>query len=355
MRRRINRTLLTATAASVSVITLGFMATGAVGAATTTTGMASVASTVTPIFSNASTCQRQATNALLQQIPSTCAVAGYQASGRLFRYAQSSIVVPLHAAATVGATGSSPQVEPDAAVYVALDNSSDTANDYARVGIVACAAITALTTAVPGVWPCPGTAPTGSGGTNVAAGWYVFAAVSQPDGLGASAVTHLLDPSQDGLGVFASVYLSPTGNSVHTVIKTPTTFGASVVGGSATAGHTYNDTFVVSGPTYTNADAVADWTGVSSATTTPIAAPYQPAAGVTAGYPGTVAYTQFKSGRFTTWNGTQGTFNGKWTVSPFQATTNGLSTGTIVTSPGYLWSSTTGFKSDAFGVWLRHL
>ena len=50
-----------------------------------------------------------------------------------------------------------------------------------------------------------------------------------------------------------------------------------------------------------------------------------------------------------------GQLNGKWTVSPFQATTNGLVTGTIVTSPGYLWSSTTGFKSDAFGVWLRHL
>ena len=35
MRRRINRTLLTATAASVSVLGLSFMAAGAAGAATT--------------------------------------------------------------------------------------------------------------------------------------------------------------------------------------------------------------------------------------------------------------------------------------------------------------------------------
>jgi hypothetical protein len=123
MRRRINRTLLTATAASVSVITLGFMATGAVGAATTTTGMASVASTVTPIFSNASTCVRP-TLATLAATPSPCAVAGYQASGRLFRYGQASIVVPLHAPAFTGTSGTTPQVEPDGAVYVALDNSS---------------------------------------------------------------------------------------------------------------------------------------------------------------------------------------------------------------------------------------
>ena len=139
---------------------------------------------------------------------------------------------------------------------------------------------------------------------------------------------------------------------MHTVIKTPTTTGPSVVGGGATTGHTYNDTFAANGPIYTTAEAVADWTSVASSSLT---VPFQPASGVTAGYPGSVAYTQFKDGRITTWGGTKGTFNGKWTVTPFDATTNGLSTGTIVTSPGYLWSSTTGYKSDAFGVWLRHV
>ena len=36
------------------------------------------------------------------------------------------------------------------------------------------------------------------------------------------------------------------------------------------------------------------------------------------------------------------------------ATDGTTTTGVLVTSPGYLWSSTTGFKSDAFGVWLYH-
>ena len=348
MRRRINRTLLTATAASASVITLSFMATGAVGAATTTTGLASTSS-VTPILSNASTCVRAAT-AALAATPSTCAVAGYQASGRLFRYAQASIVVPFHAPAFTYVTTGSPQVEPDGAAYVALDNSSDTANDYSRVGIVACQAVTfSSSVTVAGIWPCPGTA---IGGPSVAAGWYVFAAVSQPDGGATSAVTHLLDATQEGLGVFASVYLSPTGNSVHTVIKTPSTYSSPGV--LHTQGHTYNDTFLVNGPTYSDAQAVADWTSISGVSSSAETAPYQPNAGVTAGYPGTVAYTQFKDGRLTTWNGTRGTFNGKWTVTPFEATIDGTSLTAIVTSPGFLWSSTTGYKNDAFGVWLRH-
>jgi hypothetical protein len=280
-------------------------------------------------------------------------VAGYQASGRLFRYAQASIVVPLHAPAFLGAsTGSVTPVEPDGAAYVALDNSSDTANDFTRVGIVACAGI--LTDAGAGVWPCPGSTTVGA--PAVTAGWYVFAAVVQPDITAANQatpVTHLLNASQEGTGVFVSIYLSPTGNSVHTLIKTPTTTGANALGtGIATKGHTYNDTLGVNGPTYSTAEAVADWTGVAG---TGIAAPFQPIAAVTAGYPGSVAYTQFKDGRFTTWAGTRGTFNGKWTVTPFEATTDGTVLTTVVTSPGYLWSSTTGFKSDAFGVWLRHL
>src|ERR1017187_6650629 len=112
MRRRINRTLLTATAASASVITLAFMATGAVGAATTTAGLASTSS-VTPILSQATNCTAPA----LAPTPSPCAVAGYQASGRLFRYAQASIVVPNHAGnVTPAATTTIPQVEPDAAI-----------------------------------------------------------------------------------------------------------------------------------------------------------------------------------------------------------------------------------------------
>jgi hypothetical protein len=277
-------------------------------------------------------------------------VAGYQASGRLFRYASASIVVPNHTAAFAqsGNSGVSP-VEPDGAAYVALDNSSNTANDFTRVGIVACPAVTALTTAVPGVWPCPGTAPTGSGGTSVVAGWYAFSTAVQPDGVTTVWRDYALNALQEGLGVFVSAYLSPTGNSVHTLIKTPSYTNSSSV---VIPVRTYNDTFAVNGPIYSNADAVVDWTTVSAGTGT---GPFQPIAVVNSGYPGSVAYTQFKDGRITTWNGTRGTFNGKWTVTPFEATTDGTSATSVVTSPGYLWSSTTGYANDSFGVWLRHL
>ena len=366
MRRRINRTLLTATAASASVITLSFMATGAVGAATTTAALASGTSSVTPILSQATGTSTDCA-APTEVTPSGCAVAGYQASGRLFRYAQASIVVPNHTVAFTGTTGtgaggegSTTPVEPDGAAYVALDNSSDTANDFTRVGIMPCSTWTFLTSTkvAPAGADCllpSNLAATGevTAGYTTAdtSGWETFVRVVQPDiSTQMTPVIRPLDLSQMGLGVFVSVYLSPAGNSVHTVIKTPTTTAPSV--GVATKGHTYNDTFTVNGPTYSNADAVADWTAVSNGT---VAAPFQPVVSATAGYPGTVAYTQFKDGRFTTWGGTRGTFNGKWTVTPFEATGDGTSATPVVTSPGFLWSSTTGYKSDAFGVWLRHV
>jgi hypothetical protein len=335
MRRRINRTLLTATAAGVSVITLGFMATGAVGASTTTTGMASVASSVTPILSQATNCTVITT--------SVCAVAGYQASGRLFRYAQASIVVPSHAGA-VAAAANTTTIEPDAALYVALDDSTDTAYDYARVGIK----------------PCPTTNITGSGdptcpsavspGTGVdPSGWAVFAKVIEPSLTPATFTSVPIPVAAEGLGIFVSVYLSTTGNSVHTVIKTP----ATITSGIVSVGHTYNYTFPVNGPVYSHALAVGDWTGVSTGSN---AAPFQPAASPGTGSAlGLTAYDQFKVGRFTTWGGTRGTFDGKWTVTPMEATLDGTSATAVATSPGYLWSSTTGFKNDSFGIWLRHV
>jgi hypothetical protein len=347
MRRRINRTLLTATAASVSVITLSFMATGAVGAATTTTGLASGASSVTPISppGKATACA-PTTTAAAALTPSVCSISGYEATGRLFRYASASIVVPAHNAFV----GTSSSTEQDPALYVALDNSG-TASDYTRVGIVPCAGITADTSVHAGVWPCPGTVTLANGGTNVTAGWYVFATAMQPDSGVVATYTHLLGATQQGLGVSVSAYLSPSGNSVHTVIKTPTTYntGSTTV---AAQGYTYNDTFLVSGPTYTNAQAVADWSGDSSASSG-VVVPFQPAVSTTAGALGTIAYAQFFQGHFTTWNGYRGTFDGKWAVNMFEATLDGTSGTAVVTSPGYLWSNDK-FPHDAFGIWIRH-
>src|SRR5581483_11765090 len=58
-----------------------------------------------------------------------CARAGYQASGRNFRFAQAKITVPNH-------FGSIETADPT--MYVALDNSSSNTYQYTRVGIAPC-------------------------------------------------------------------------------------------------------------------------------------------------------------------------------------------------------------------------
>src|ERR1017187_7299349 len=89
MRRRINRTLLTATAASASLISLSFMAAGAAGAATTA-GPANGPFGGAPIVTDTGC----AGTTLTVPPADNCARAGYQASGRDFRYAAASLVVP---------------------------------------------------------------------------------------------------------------------------------------------------------------------------------------------------------------------------------------------------------------------
>ena len=56
-----------------------------------------------------------------------------------------------------------------------------------------------------------------------------------------------------------------------------------------------------------------------------------------------------RGGRFTTWNGTKGTFNGAWTVNPVEANVTGGSVN--VAGPSYLWTNDK-FPGDAFGVWI---
>ena len=336
MRRRINRTLLTATAASASLISLSFMAAGAAGAATTA-GPLNGPFGGAPIVTD-TTCTPSSAGI---GFPSDgCARAGYQASGRDFRYAAASIVVPSHigavapiVAVTTGTTTPG-EAGGDAAMYVALDDSGDL-YDYARVGIMP----TCLTTNHAGV------CATNSPGPTNASGWDVYASAVVNGVISTTPTFYAAIPQAAfGLGVSVSAYLLPSGNWVRVVITTPPTTTAGVV----TPGKTYNRMFAVNSAVYTDAQAVADWTGTGASA---IVEPLQPASTS----PNTSAYDQFFQGRFTTWNGTKGTFNGKWTVTPFEATNNGLATGTVVTSPGYLWSNTTGYANDSFGVWLRHL
>jgi hypothetical protein len=260
-----------------------------------------------------------------------CAKAGYQASGRNFRYAQAVITVPDHngvvsacppgtgcvgaarpSAVRRGAIRDAPPSlgEADPQIYVGLDDSSNGSSLFARAG----------------VQPCTGGAPCGS------SGWEAFAQVmggSSPPG--SSLFIFPITAADEGDGVFVSVYLDPAGQSVHTVITLPD-------------GSTFNNTFPDRGAVYPRAQAVADWT---TALTKP--QPVVPS-------PDKVRDSQFLEGRFTTLNGQRGTFAGPWALNAFEGTGNDAlpPAGTLVVQPGYLWNDGTNFHGmfgDAFGIW----
>jgi hypothetical protein len=299
MRRRITRAFFTAAAAGATITTLGFAAASPAGAA------------AGGIHFNPSAPQ-VATNANADTLGGDCGAsgdetgtwsstdcgkAGYVATGRDFRYAQALITVPNHGGSLVN----------DPTMYVSLD-SSGINNDFARAGIEPC------TVASPA---CP-------------QGWQAFVLIEEPG----SVVSHTfpLGASTEGDGVFVSVYLVPTGNSVHVEIIPPD-------------GIITNNTYTVNGPVYTDAQALADWTTASG----------QPAPKNTSPNPKT-RDTQFFQGRFTTSNGVQGTFKGPWTLTAVDATSNGSlpPSGTLIAQPSYLWNdghSLGGLGNDAFGVW----
>jgi hypothetical protein len=340
MRRRINRTLLTATAASASLISLSFMAAGGAGAATTA-GPVNGAFGGAPIVTD-TTCAVTVTSPVGGLPSDNCARAGYQASGRDFRYAAASVVVPNHLgavhnfAATTGSTPT-PAVAGDASMYVALDDSGDV-YDFARVGIMpTCSALSTLVA---------NTCTTGGGTVSgYLSTWSVFAKVAV-SGPGASAYTTFSAPlpvQDQGHGISVSAYLLPSSNWVRFVITTPTVPATTSVVG--VTGQSYTRTFAVSSPAYTDAQAVADWSSAYLTSTGTI----NPVPPTTANVN---AYDQFFQGRFTTWSGVKGTFNGKWTVNPIEATTDGTSATTVVTGPSYLWSNDK-FPNDAFGVWIH--
>lgn len=294
MRRRITRALFTAAAAGVTITTLGFTA-GAAGAAAMR--VKHFSPSAPQAGTNANCTSTTVTGTWLS---SDCGKVGYVATGRNFRFAQAVITVPNHTGA----------VATDPTIYVALDASSTNA-DYARAGVKPCA-VAPIT--------CP-------------AGWQAFTQIVEP---GTSAINNTvgLSPSLLGDGLFAMAYLVPTGNSVHFVVS------------SASQGTLINTTDNVSGPVYTDAQALADWT---TATTKP--APASPGANTNK-----VRDTQFLQGRFTTVSGSQGTFNGPWSLTAVDATSNGqlAPNGTLIGQASYLWNDGHGFNGmgdDAFGVW----
>jgi hypothetical protein len=221
-----------------------------------------------------------------------CALSGYQARSRDFRFVQALITVPEHAAGTAA----------DPMVYIALDASTGDSTDYARAGIE----------------PDSGSP----------SGWDTFLEVHQP-ALAPVFMVRTVPKRLGGHAVFFSIYLTAGGNSLRFVTIQP-------------RGATFEHIVAVSGPVYTAAQALADWsdTDASPIPVTPLAS---------------TRLAQFRQGRFTTLSGARGTFEGPWTLNPVEVTSNGSASPQEISAPSYLWTAEDTLGSlagDAFGVWL---
>jgi hypothetical protein len=293
MRRRITRTLFAAAAAGVTVSTLGFAAAGSASAAVSSKAQPPTIGTT---------------------IGSTSS-AGYEASGRDFRYITSTIRVP----DTDFLTGLYPQE------YIQLSNGSLTqpsggGNAYTRAGIESCiVARTFGATCTTGTWVAYVEAFNNSLNGPFFSHFYNLAGVNQGD------------------GVNFSIYYNQGGNELSYVITPPSTSG--------TPQFYKTQAF---GPIYDHAAALDDFT---DSTGTPIALPP---------FVRSFRLNQFLQGALTTYSGARGSFVGPWTTSPVIATSNGLlpPSGTTRVSPSPLWSdglvaNNAVRSNDAFGVWAR--
>ena len=293
MRSRIMTALVATAAAGATATTLGLAAAGAANASVTT--KAKPATIGTSIGSTSS--------------------AGYEASGRDYRYISSTITVP----DTSFLTGLYPSE------YIQLSNGSLTqatggGNAYTRAGIESCTVARSFgATCSTGTWVAFVEAFNNSLSGPFFRHFYQLAGVNQGD------------------GVNFSIYYNETGNELSYVITPPSTSGTPQF--YKTGAH---------GAIFDHAAALDDFT---NSTGTPIALPP---------FIHSFRINQFLQGAITTENGARGSFTGPWTTSKVIATSNGLlpPSGTTRVSPSALW--TDGLPAngavranDAFGVWAR--
>jgi len=294
MRSRILSALAATAAAGATAATLGLTAAGAANAAVAAKTQPSMMGS--PIGSTSS--------------------AGYEASGRYFRYITSTITVP----DTSFLTGIYPSE------YIQLSNGSLTqptggGNQYVRAGIESC--VVARTfgdlTCATGSWVAFVEAFNNSLNGPYFNHYYNLAGVNQGD------------------GVNFSIYYNEAGNELHFVITPPSTSGTPQ----------YYKTQAY-GAIFDHAAALDDFT---TSTGTPIPLPF---------FLHAFRINQFLQGAITTENGLRGSFVGPWTTSPVIATSNGLlpPSGTTRVSPNALWSdglvaNNAVRANDAFGVWVR--
>ena len=182
MRRRITRTLFAAAAAGVTASTLGLAAAG--------TASAAVSSKAQP--------------ATIGTTIATTSTAGYEASGRDFRYISSTITVPDTSFLTA--------IYPSE--YIQLSNGSLTqptggGDSYTRAGIESCVVAQSFgdTTCTTGTWVAFVEAFNNSLNGPYFSHYYNLAGVNQGD------------------GVNFSIYYDEAGNELHYVITPPSTSG----------------------------------------------------------------------------------------------------------------------------------
>jgi len=294
MRSRIMRMLVAAAAAGATATTLGFAAAGAANAAVRSPARAQ----------------------LTGPAVGTRSQAGYEASGRDFRYISSTLTVP----DTSFLTGLYPQE------YIQLSNGSLTqmfggGDQYVRAGIESCVVAHSVFgyTCMTGTWVSYVEAF-----NNSLSGPY-FAHYAQLSGV------------TQGDGVNFSIYFDQGGNELHFVITPPSTSGPAQFYKTRAYG-----------PIFDHAAAVDDFT---DSTGVPIALPP---------FIHSFRINQFLQGALTTYNGARGSFVGPWTTSKVEATSNGLlpPSGAVRVSPSPLWSDGLTANGavrpfDAFGVWAR--
>src|SRR5258708_22602418 len=292
MRRRITRTLLAAAAAGVTVSTLGLSGGG--GANGNGSGTA-------------------ARIVIAQNPIANTYAAGYQLSGRNFRFIAATLTIPDWISNILY-----PQE------YIQLSNGPlpetgiPGSDEYVRAGIESCVVAQA-------------------NGAVCALGTWVSFIEAFNNSLGGPFFVHFFPLSgvAQGDGVFFSVFFDQGGNELHFVISPPSTPSESF----NTNAH---------GPIFNYAAALAAFT---NSTGVPIPVPP---------FLDQLRVNQFLGGAGTTYSAAKGSFMGPGLTIMVKATSNGLPfpSGHVRVSPSRLWSD--GMASngpprpwDAFGVWAR--
>ena len=265
-------------------------------------GMAAAALGASLLLAGAASASAHVTPSTTGPTIATTNAAGYQASGRDFRYISSTITIPDDSFASLYG-GLYP------AEYIQLSNGSlnewqtPSGDEYVRAGIETCqVAQTASSSLV-----CPSTNE-----------WVVFVEYFNNSLNGPFMAHYLPLPNvQQGDGVNFSIYYDQGGNELHFTITPPSTDGP----------EQFYKTQAY-GPVFDHAAALNDFlnsSGNAPIGLPPFVEPFQ--------------VNSFLQGALTTYSGAKGSFVGPWATSEVEATSNGLPypSGTVRANPHALY------------------